>query len=767
MPNLAVEKEWGGGSVPIKFSAWYDCARDPGGQATYALYVQIKPLSSSWWFGYPINVSAEIRVGNGAWQTLLWPNSTTSWMFKDKSPLNWSADIQYNTQNKLITASPGQNVQIKLRIYSNGASDVVDRDKTFTWSNLIVPQLNTSQITNVTSLSAARNATATISANVYNISQTHTLTVYCGGNKIAERTIASTDWSGSGTSRTYSFVLATSPVNEVSNLLNAVPNSTTGTVTYTLTTGNPAIGSSTRQGSCTIPDTTGNKPSVPTLPEYEFKHAYTPEGSSTDFYIQGETTLEITSVTSRPTFTTPNAGALLSYYVVRVTTDGNAVDYRKDSGPSASDPWVIPMPAAGNTTIQVLAYDTRGRSGSRTVTTVFVQPYHPPRIVDYVSMRCDSTGTEDPSGLYFKGVVNTDVSTFTQYHTVTLTNGGYVSITYVQYNSVQYYESGDVITGIPDGAVLTVHVGDPMMQGQTKVVVDGETVANNPGGPYYQALEYELEVTRDLSVEFDINVGSDCGIILVSTPPINKVEIKVDYKPTTSSQWTEGAWVVFPGATYSTGAIGAGNIAEEQSYDIRYTIRDAIYTDGINVIDYLSSAKFTLFLAKGGNAVSVGEVYSPAEGSDEKVLNVAEDWVINRGGEPAIRNVGGWTVHYLGDGYVEMWGEISETIDQWTQWSTSDIYYSQYKYHKTYPQISPSQNNVFAAPPVVSATLRTYYTSPTNQPSLWLIGDGHDSANTSDSQKNHTPYYTIGRVGGGITASATICFHVFGKLATS
>lgn len=760
MPNLAVEKEWGGGSVPIKFSAWYDCARDPGGQATYALYVQIKPLSSSWWFGYPINVSAEIRVDNGAWQTLLWPNSATSWMFKDKSPLNWSADIQYNTQNKLITASPGQNVQIKLRIYSNGASDVVDRDKTFTWSNLIVPQLNASQIVSITNLSVTRNGTATISANVYNASQTHTLTVQYSGTTIATRTIT---WTGSGTLRTYDFVLARTPVDEVARLEAAMPNTNTGVVTYTLTTsaGGTTLGTSSKQGSCTIPDTV--RPSTPTVTTSRVWM-----GGGVDpipnLYAQKITAVQLSGPSSRP-----GSGSSITKYRASLTfirDDESTAVYDYDI--AVDDfPYTIPLDDWGAVDMAFTAYDSRGRSSTPHAYTdlLYVRQYNIPQITSYASYRSDISGGDDAEGQYLRAELEVVCSSLDETNSIDVGAGGLTDYRYIVYDNTQY-ASETTIDGISNGdeATCVMHDPRPTAAGGVPVSIylNGVLVAGGSGIHY---ATYDLTITSGVQITYDI-ADTRWDMLITTGHSVNNTgEIQVEYKQSNAAVWVNAGTFTIDGTIFR--AVVSGPFLPEVSYDIRYTISDTITTTGISVEDYLSSAKFTLFLAKGGNAVSVGEVYSPAAGSDEKVLNISDDWVISRGGEPAIRVIGGWTVHYLGDGYVEMWGEVSETIDQWTQWANSDIYYSQYKYHKTYPQLSSSQNNVFATPPIVNATIRTYYTSSSNNPSLWLVGDGHDIVNTDDSQKNHTPYYTIGRVGGGVTASATVCFHVFGKLASS
>lgn len=760
MPNLAVEKEWGGGSVPIKFSAWYDCARDPGGQATYALYVQIKPLSSSWWFGYPINVSAEIRVDNGTWQTLLWPNSATSWMFKDKSPLNWSADIQYNTQNKLITATPGQNVQIKLRIYSNGASDVVDRDKTFTWSNLIVPQMNASQIVSITNLSVARNSTATISANIYNGSNIHNLKVYAGNVLVAERgkgTSSSMSWSGSGNPLSYTFQLTGT---ESTTIRNAMPNSATGMLTYTLTTYDPTgttvLGSSSKQGSCSIPSTV--------LPSFSESPTFTPVYSevvpasvvSTGKYIQGLTSLRVSATA------TAAGGASIAYYEVTV----GAVTQRTPSLPTD-----VPLNEPGTSLgVSVKVYDTRGRFTERSASpgTVSVFEYSAPKIETYASYRCTGSGVDSPDGTYFKAKLATAYSPMSDYCVLTIPNPGAEYQAWLKYTDEAGVEHKVTTSGsqqVPWGSTVTLYLyGYPDASGRNTIYLQrlGESTESAYAMRLGSPATLDWSANANATITFDLSNIYNAQIHIVeSSEPTNPITLTYRYKPSTSG---ESGWITpSPNVVNMLGEYSeplGGSLEATASYDVEYTISDLIYTNGISVIDYVSSGQFTLFLAKGGNAVSVGEVYSPAEGSDEKVLNVAEDWVINRGGQPAVReDSSGWVIHDLGGGYIEMWGEINCTVSGWTQWGSSNVYYSSARFNKDYPY-----SITFDGAPFVTATVRTYYTDSTHHPNLWLVADAQSSVNTESNQTETTPDYVLARIGtlpSDITAK--IAVHVMGK----
>lgn len=808
MADFNVEQQWTSRRPTIKFIASYECKRNDSGAAVYNLSIKIQPLlSTGSYYGYNIKAQAWIKVGNASWGStpnITWQDGSaivTSKTLKGIAPNYWSSSITHTSKEASVSANPGDNVQIKLRLYSDtgGGTNYDYRDEVYTYSNLSVPAPKRSEITSVTDLSVTNIPRATISANIYNTSNAHNLKVYMGSSLIAERgtgTSQAITWTGSASPYTYTLTLSGT---EATAIKNAMPVSESGMLTYTLTTYNSAgsavFGSFSKQGGCSIPDTSANKPTV-SATSHSFAGAYTPEGGSTAYYIQGETTLNITSVTCLPTFTVKRAGALLSHYVVRVTTDGIDVDYRRDSSPSVGDPWVIPLPAAGNTTIRVYAYDTRGRSAYRNVDTVFVQPYHPPYITDYTTTRCTDMGDDDPSGEYFHGVVNTDISSFSQYHTVTLTNSGFVSIAYVKYNNEQYYDAGDVITGIPDGATLTIHVEDPESFGETMVVVDGETVADNAGGLYYQDIEYEMAVTRDLSITFDINAGSNCSIIVASSPPLNKPEIKIDYKPTTATQWVEGSWVTFSGTKYISSAMGAGNIAQEQSYDIRYTIRDVIYTSGISVEDYLSSAQFTLFLAKGGKAISVGEIYAPAEGSAEKVLNISNDWEIRRGAggtgggvtPPYVVEQGWspssyvtvgnnqsnriiWTYRKWNNGFCELWGVTEEiTITggnsgDWNPWGNG-LYLSgrftnsgqegtvtgRYKYPFDFVD-NPH-------PPCITATM-----CPTNAINGFLVTASN--ADPAPSVLQYTPRYFVARTDNPYNLKFKLSLYITGYAATT
>ena len=752
MPNLATNTLWGGGTVPLKFDASYTATR-AGASVTYTLTVSIKALpqnnSGGWYFGFPIYVSATANGSSFAWAE--GSSTVTEKTFKAAKPNTWESDITYSGSVTLGNLTATGGIPLKLRIKSSNS--LSDRDKTFSY-NLPVPPAASSIASindgNPIELNT-RAYTFPVVITAYDSNFTHQIDIYPGSST----TSAATRTIDAGVS-SYSFVLS---ATEVGTLRDAFPNSSTASLVFKLTTysGQTKIGESTAQTTGTIPNTLTPRISGPlSLSPYYPSDSIVPAAMQ-NLYIQGYVYLRVAKPTASARY-----GASLEKYVITLTyaEDGSTEIYEVPESSFPENGYDILLTKPGDATASAKVVDSRGNESSSISASVVVAAYESPQVAEYSSVRCDAQGNESVDGTYFQARITGTGYAPGETHTVTIASGSPISsLGHVKHNGATWYSSGDTFT-VADGDVLFCYVKNGGSGTDNYIYYNGAPSAI--GSPATYTFNVHADVTLDFSIQVPPTETSSGSLQI--TEDAHNLTYKYSYCESSASNWSTPA--VFTLTNGVSGALGGGNISPDSSYNIRYYVYDDIHPDGILLEDYVSSGKYTLFLAKGGNAVSIGEAYTPAS-STEKVLNIADDWVINRGSEPAIRNVGGWTVHYLGDGYVEMWGEISEIIDQWTQWSTSDIYFSQYKYHKTYPQISPSQNNVFAAPPVVSATLRTYYTSETNQPSLWLIGDGHDSTNTSDSQKNHTPYYTIGRVGGGITASATICFHVFGKLATS
>lgn len=778
MPSLESSKLWGGGDTPIKFDLWYDCARDPNnGKVTYCVYARIKALTSSQGrFGYPINMEVSIKKSTDSeWSKFNWVKTGDTYCdFKESSPINWNQDIQYNTSNKQITASPGENVQLKLRIYSNGASAVKGRDITFTYSNLVVPALQAARLASVGDFVVATNAAINITIDGYNANYTYGFEMSRGGvTPFSRSAIAFTP--GTGTTATASPRLTRTNRSAIWEAMSDTDNATF-LCTLITKSGDVVIGTSSSQCVCTVG--TDIKPSTSGITfERVCKEGVTDPG----VYMQDVTAVKVTAVNAS---VYGSSGTTISHYVIGIWGDSYTV---KPSDlpvvlPLSNLPSATPASAPRTLSITVSTYDARGHTDlvidetttPATVTPGYIAnpikvwPYHAPQITNYTSTRCNVNGADDVNGQYFRADVTTDYQILNETWRVTLTNNGNSSYAEIKYNDQWYFTEGEYLD-VPDGAEITCYISARNTGSGSRAFImeDNRTIAGAAGGSFQL---YTYTVRRNIDISF--SVGDYVSYLYINTAesPVNEALLKIEYKQSTSTTWTtalpdsqhpENEWFTLSSAPFSS-IVGNGSISTSSSYDVRYTIKDSIYTTGISVLDYLSSAEFTIFLPKGGKGVSIGEVYTPT-GSD-KVLNISDDWNLSRGGQPAVReDSSGWVIHDLGGGYIEMWKEIDcSNVSGWTLWG-SGIYYSTTQFNEYYPyQIT------FDGAPFVTATVRTYYTSATNHPNLWLVTDAQSSSNTESEHTEMTPTYVLARVGTlGNAIDAKIAIHVMGKLVSS
>ena len=770
---LVTSRTWDPDSdTPVKFGVGYAYARNLStGQVTYNIAVEIDPLPTDKWntkFGYPIYAQVYIRNGAVPWTRVAWAagNGTDDvYTFKAATPQNWTTALSNNTVNVNLNANPGDNVQLMVHLYSSGS--LPSRNIVFLWGRGI-PDESTKQVSSKSTVvsSTPLNVPAPAGASLTGVPSNITISEPTGqayaGVYISNTTsnhyyklTATLNGTVVGTSlftqgSTYEVGLSRSTI------LSKLPTSTIGEIQYALTT----YSDSNRQtqvgqpsymtGKCTI-DTTSIKPNVSSVSTQLWYDSSKYQNIDAQ-YIQNITGIQITGISS-----SAGSGATIARYEVGL--GGRTYTFTpSDINPSGTPPTpVIPLDVSGSITPSITAYDSRDAFATSNIGTYDVLPYQTPQITGYSSVRCRQDGTEDVEGLYFSAKISTDISPIRALRMLqTLPGPTGTTQGYVQYGGTNYYTSGMHYMDAPDGSNITVYVQHPK---KSVVYVNGEPVAEWTDSALHS---YTLSFDRDMSATVAGGPNSDYCWIVITRYTSQMPKLAVSYKKTSDTTWTSGGTHNIVGSPITPApVIGSGHIEADASYDIKYTVRDRYSSTGVTVQDYLSSAEYTLFLAKGGKAISVGEVYTPAEGSDEKVLNISNDWVVHRGGEPAIRNVSGWTVRYLGDSYVEMWREISCTVSSWTAWSSGGVYYSANRFGAAYPA-------TFDTVPFVTATIRTYYTSSTDHPNLWLLSDAQDSANTAARQLSMTPDYVLACVGSlGNTIHAEIALHVFGKLATS
>ena len=744
--TLVTGQRWTNNAPQITFDAGYSCWRENNGMATYNTWVKInKLLTSQSFFNPPINVEAKIKIGSDAAQYFSWSGSTSK-TFKDYGVATWSNPITYTTDNKSVSVAPGTAVTITIRLYSNNDQGS-NRDATYTYTGIAVPAYTNASLTsvgNVTINNCTGNTTVSgftaqnvVSSNTY----TYTLTASINGNAVGTATLSG------GVPTTLSI--------SNNDALIRITHSSSATIQYALTTKNNGqqIGNvSYMSGTCTV-DTNTVEPRVTNVQYTRLQNGSTWTNSKS---IQGITTLRITSFQYDAA-----AGSQRAYYEAIVGSET-----RRFTEISSESPVDIVLNEAGNISFKIAAVDQRGARGESTTITLKVLPYSPPQITSYSSTRCNIAGGDDIEGTYFKANISTQISPIRKLSIVRQSEGQTSTHeAYIQYNGVEYHGGP-----IPEEYYFSVQPGDKLTlyvknsDGQAGINIDGNTTYYNDGA------RHSIEI--DFDYDYNASVDANIGMIKVDKSPVTASSPALDvlYKTSTGVTWYDGGTYQIVGSPITpTPIIGDGNISPDSSYDIKYSVSDRFTKSApITVQDYLSSAQYTLFLAKGGKAISVGEVYTPVNSTD-KVLNINEDWSVTRSGSPVVEKYGAWVIHYIGGGYVEMWSEINiSQMRGWTRQQGSDIYYSSYKFFQSYPT---SKLTFAAAPeraPFVTATLRTYWTDSTNHPSIWLVSDATADSYTYDKQYERTPMYSLGSVGSlSDPIDAKITIHVFGKLASS
>lgn len=175
--------------------------------------------------------------------------------------------------------------------------------------------------------------------------------------------------AGSGTTASFTPALSDSAL---------IPNATSGIATIFVHTysGSTYIGTSSMNFTVTVPASV-----VPTV-----SNSVTGNNLTGGFYTQNRSTLNVTVTESG------NQGSTITYRNTSITGASN-------NGASSFTSSVLT--ASGTVTIQTTITDSRGRSASYS-RTITVYAYSNPIASSVSASRCDSDGTDNPSGAYMK-----------------------------------------------------------------------------------------------------------------------------------------------------------------------------------------------------------------------------------------------------------------------------------------------------------------------------------------------------------------------------
>ena len=226
----------------------------------------------------------------------------------------------------------------------------------------------------------------TISISRASSSFTHTLTYTFGS---ATGTIA-TKTSSTSVSWTPALTLA-----------NQIPNSTSGKVTITCSTysGNTLIGSTTCTATLSVPSSV-----VPTLTSLTATRVDGTVPSSWGIYVQNKSKVTLTingAAGSR--------GSTISAYSI---TGGGY------SGTSSSLTTGL-LTTSGTISFTAKVKDSRGRWSAEKTVSISVVAYSPPTFTNYLTQRCNSSGTETTNGTYGRGLINFTYASCSGKNTIT------------------------------------------------------------------------------------------------------------------------------------------------------------------------------------------------------------------------------------------------------------------------------------------------------------------------------------------------------------
>lgn len=274
------------------------------------------------------------------------------WSYRLTDSSSWQ---QFSTTNTTavsktvtgLTAGTTYSISIRARRASNRV-----------YANSAATTLRTiggSSLTSASSVVAdSASPTVVLGWNVENTSYTHTVTAKVGNTTVATWTSLTASTTGAST-KTLAF-----NSTQRTALLNAMSNSTTATVTYTLTTysGSTAIGSSIVNGNAYI---NASSPTFSNFTITDTNSTVVALIGTADTYVQSKSTLSIAC-----TAATAKNGASIVSYKAEIGT--------KSVVSSATTISFGSIPTSGNVAVKVTATDSRGLSASVTK-YITVLPY--------------------------------------------------------------------------------------------------------------------------------------------------------------------------------------------------------------------------------------------------------------------------------------------------------------------------------------------------------------------------------------------------------
>lgn len=268
----------------------------------------------------------------------------------------WTGDIAHNSDGSKTVAISGSFTMAPAGGCSGGSISK-------SWSLVSIPRA--SSIASVTS-SVAAGGTATVNISRASSSFTHEVTWSMGGYSYKQ--------TGIGTSASFSIPM---------NWINAIPNSTSGTATVKVQTknGSANIGSAvSKTFTITVP--------VSVVPSFNFGVSRVDGAvpASWGIYLKGK---------SKATATISGAAGSYSSTIKSYSISGGG---SSTTGTSMTTGF---LNSAGTVTFTAKVSDSRGRTTTKTA-SITVIDYFAPYVSGASVYRCNSAGTVDSNGTYFR-----------------------------------------------------------------------------------------------------------------------------------------------------------------------------------------------------------------------------------------------------------------------------------------------------------------------------------------------------------------------------
>lgn len=344
-------KAWGSDAPTIYIQPAYEKRRS-GANMQYRIKVTVEALKNDLqYFGYPIYAKIYLQDSLKVTKTL-----------KSTSPSRWTSDIVYTSDWFTISNKTSGTTALRLNIYSGSGSS---RNYNYSYSLPIDPASSV--------LGTISNFTMTSAINIpitkYSSSFTDSLTISLAGTTI--KTISSIT-NGYDVSFTEA---------ELSKIYGLLPNATSGSFTFKLTSksGSTTIGTTSKQATGTIPSSV--KPSISSVAISEGNTSVIP--SDWGVYVKNKSKLkfDISGV----------AGAGSSISSVKTTINGSTY-----TGTNITTNLIN---TSGNLTATITITDKRNRTVS-TTKTITIMDYEEPYFTTLNAFRCDVNGNASEKGTY-------------------------------------------------------------------------------------------------------------------------------------------------------------------------------------------------------------------------------------------------------------------------------------------------------------------------------------------------------------------------------